>query len=169
MPHKRNPQLSDDCIATGAQVRAPVPSALEGMLHDHEVEGAHSAMLDEALQRACVLTGDLLVRLEVIVSGLEVDLARIRANLALSGGMFSSEAVMLGLGRAIGRQTAHDAARAEGVAFAEAPRRDPRVTAYLDAVTIDRLLDPAGHTGLPAGIAAARRARTTAHGITAVR
>ena len=73
MPHKRNPQLSDDCITIGAQLRALVPLALEGMLHDHEVDGAHSAMLDDALERACVLAGDLLVRLEVIVPGLEVD------------------------------------------------------------------------------------------------
>ena len=105
MPHKRNPQLSDDCITIGAQLRALVPLALEGMLHDHENDGAHSAMLDDALQRACALTGDLLVRLEVILSGLVVDPARMRANLDLTGGMISSEAVMLGLGRSIGRKS----------------------------------------------------------------
>ncbi len=173
MPHKRNPQLSDDCITIGAQLRTLVPLALEGMVHDHEVDGAHSAMLDDAVERACVLTGDLLVRLEVIVSGLDVDPDRMRANLALSGGMISSEEVMLELGRAIGRQTAHavvyDAASAEGVTFADALKHDPRVTAHLDATAIDRLLDPAGHTGLSAGIAraAAERARATARDITA--
>jgi 3-carboxy-cis,cis-muconate cycloisomerase len=165
MPHKRNPQLSDDCITIGAQLRTLVPLALEGMLHDHEVDGAHSAMLDDALERACVLTGDLLARLTVILSGLDVDPARMRSNLALSGGMISSEEVMLELGRAIGRQTAHevvyDAAQGEEVTFADALKRDPRVTAHLDATTIDRLLDPVGHTGLSAGIAraAAERAR----------
>jgi adenylosuccinate lyase len=175
MPHKRNPQLSDDCITIGAQLRALVPLALEGMLHDHENDGAHSAMLDDALQRACALTGDLLVRLEVILSGLVVDPARMRANLNLTGGMISSEAVMLGLGRAIGRQIAHevvyDAARVEDTTFTEAIKRDPRVTAHLDAATIDRLLDPASHTGLSADIAraAAQRARATADAITAGR
>ena len=173
MPHKRNPQLSDDCITIGAQLRTLVPLALEGMLHDHEVDGAHSAMLDDALERACVLTGDLLARLEVILSGLDVDPARMRANLALSGGMISSEEVMLELGRAVGRPAAHevvsDAARAEGVTFADALKRDPRVTAHLDATAIDHLLDPARHTGLSAGIAraAAGRARATARDITA--
>ena len=119
MPHKRNPQLSDDCITIGAQLRAVVPLALEGMLHDHENDGAHSAMLDDAVQRACELTGDLLVRLEVIVSGLEVNPNRMRANLDLTGGLISSEAIMLELGRAIGRPRAHeviyDAARAQGI------------------------------------------------------
>jgi 3-carboxy-cis,cis-muconate cycloisomerase len=172
MPHKRNPQLSDDCITIGARLRALVPLALEGMLHDHEVDGAHSAMMQDALQQACELSGDLLARLQVIVAGLEVDPARMRANLALSGGLISSEAVMLGLGRAIGRQAAHevvyDAARATGVTFAGALKRDPRVTAHLDAAALDRLLDPAGHTGLSASLAraAARQARATAHDIT---
>jgi adenylosuccinate lyase len=171
MPHKRNPQLSDDCITIGAQLRALVPLALEGMLQDHENDGAHSAMIDDALQRACELTGDMLVRLEVILSGLVVDPVRMRANLDLTGGMISSEAVMLELGRAIGRQIAHevvyDAARVEDASFAEAIKRDPRVTAHLDAATIDRLLAPAGHTGLSADIAhaAAERARATADGI----
>jgi 3-carboxy-cis,cis-muconate cycloisomerase len=172
MPHKRNPQLSDDCITIGAQLRALVPLALESMQHDHEVDGAHSAMLDDALERACVLTGDLLVRLEVILSGLEVDPARMRANLALSGGMINSEEVMLQLGRAIGRQAAHevvyDAARTGGRTFADALKSDPRVTAHLDAAAIDRLLDPARHTGLSARIsrAAAERGRGTARDIT---
>jgi adenylosuccinate lyase len=115
-----------------------------------------------------VLTGDLLVRLEVIMSGLEVDPARMRANLALSGGMINSEEVMLELGRAIGRQAAHevvyDAARTEGRTFAGALKSDPRVTAHLDAAAIDHLLDPARHTGLSARISrtAAERARATA-------
>jgi hypothetical protein len=81
----------------------------------------------------------------------------------------------LGLGQAIGRQIAHevvyDAARVEDTTFTEAIKRDPRVTAHLDAATIDRLLDLASHTGLPADIAraAAQRARATADGITAGR
>lgn len=55
-----------------------------------------------------------------------------------------------------------------GITFAGALKRDPRVTAHLDATDVDHLLDPAGHTGLSAGIAraAAGRARATARDIT---
>lgn len=87
MPHKRNPQLADDCITISAQIRALVPLALEGMLHDHEVDGAHTAMMDDAIERACVLTGDLLTRLHVILDGLELHEQRMRANLDLTGGL----------------------------------------------------------------------------------
>jgi 3-carboxy-cis,cis-muconate cycloisomerase len=116
MPHTRNPRLSYPCITIGARLRALVPLALAGMLHGHEVGGAHPAMMEDAPQQACELSGDLLARLQVIVAGLEADQARMRASLALSGALISSEAVLPGLGRALGRQAAHevvyDAARA---------------------------------------------------------
>ena len=40
--------------------------------------------------------------------GLEVDAARMRANLDLTNGAIVSEAVMMGLGPHLGRQRAHD-------------------------------------------------------------
>jgi adenylosuccinate lyase len=83
-----------------------VPLALKGVLHEHKVDGAHSAMIEDALQQACALSGDLLTRLMVILSGLELDAARIRANLDLTGSLISSERVMLALGAQIGRQQA---------------------------------------------------------------
>jgi adenylosuccinate lyase len=170
MPHKRNPQLADDCLAIGAQIRALVPLALESMLHDHEVDGAHSAMLDEALEQACVLTGDLLIRLKVILEGLTMDPRRMRANLALSGGMISSELVMLTLGRIVGRQLAHEVvydaaqvARGQG-SFSAALLADARLNAYMDEPELAALLDPTSHTGLSAELAhrSARRARVAA-------
>jgi adenylosuccinate lyase len=165
MPHKSNPQLADDCVAIAAQVRALVPLALEAMLHDNEVDGAHTAMADDAVRRACVLTGDLLARLVVIVAGLELDGARMRVNLGLTGGLISSERVMLTLGARIGRQQAHEivyaAARAD-LPFAEALRADPRVSAHLDTDAIEQLLDPAGHTGLSAQLAREGAARARA-------
>jgi 3-carboxy-cis,cis-muconate cycloisomerase len=173
MPHKRNPQLADDCIALSAEIRALVPLALEAMLHDHEVDGAHTQMLQNALERACVLSGDLLVRLHTIVAGLTVDGERMRANLARTGGLITSEAVMLALGRVIGRQAAHeivyDATRAvgPGTSFAAALRADPRITEHLDDSELDALLDPSAHVGLSAELAhaAATHGREVATGI----
>lgn len=167
MPHKRNPQLADDCMAIGARLRALVAPALESMLHDHEVDGAHSALLDETLEQACVLTGDLLVRLRVVLQGLVVHPERMRANLELSGGLINSELVMLSLGRSMGRQVAHqvvyEAAQrtGEGTSFADALRADPRVTAHLGQTELTELLGPASGAGLSAQLAreGAQRAR----------
>ncbi len=173
MPHKRNPQLADDCIAISVEIRALVPLALEAMLHDHEVDGAHTQMLQGALERACVLCGDLLVRLRTIVAGLTVDEERMRANLDRTGGLITSEAVMLALGLRVGRQVAHeivyDATRAVGAdtTFAAALRADRRITDHLDDGELDALLDPSAHIGLSAELAdaAAAHGRSVAAGI----
>ena len=83
-----------------------------------------------------------------------------RSNLALSGGMISSEAIMLELGKTLGRQHAHDvvyeaaqASVAQGKAFTELLASDPRVTAHLSRGAIDALLNPTSHTGVSAQIA----------------
>jgi adenylosuccinate lyase len=100
-----------------------------------------------------------------------------RANLDLGGGLIMAEAVMLELGKTIGRQHAHDvvydaaqAAFVEGRRFAELLAADPRVTGCLDAAAIDRLLDPTAYTGLCAAMArdAAARARAATDNLNSV-
>lgn len=160
MPHKRNPQLADDCIAFSAEIRAHVPLALEGMLHDYEVNGAHTTMTDEALKRSCILMGDTLTRLVTILSGLELNEKRMLHNLDITGGLLSSESIMLALGKKIGRQRAHevvyeDAQKAamSDQSFRDILMKDSRVTEYLDEDTLIRLLDPATKIGLSSKIA----------------
>src|SRR3954469_15183247 len=171
MPQKRNPKLCQDIIAAAAEVRATVPLALEAMQTEHEADRTTSLMMDSAEARACVETGDMLARLVEVLRGLRLDPGRMRHNLNLGGGLIMAEAVMLNLGKTIGRQHAHDvvydaaqAAFVEGKSFSALLAADPRVTAHLDAKQIEALLDPAGYTGLCAEMArdAAARARTAA-------
>lgn len=160
MPHKRNPQLTLDVVNTSTQLRALVAPALEAMLHDHEANGGMTGVLEDTVSRACVLAGDLLSRLVVIIGGLSFDPDRMRANLALSGGLIGSESLMLRLGARIGRQEAHEvvyahaqAAAVTGQDFAALLAADPAVSAHFSPAEIDRLLDPASHLGESAAIA----------------
>jgi adenylosuccinate lyase len=171
MPHKRNPQLSQDMLTISAQIRAMVPLALEAMVQGHEGDGARTAMMDEAVTRACILAGDLLARLRMVLAGLELDGGRMRTNLGLSGGLIMSEAVMLALGAKVGRQRAHDVvqeaagvAHAGGRTFQEILTTDPRVRDHLTDREVTALLDPLAHAGLSREIAhaAADRASTLA-------
>ena len=82
-----------------------------------------------------------------------------------------AEAIMLELGKQIGRQRAHDAVyeAAQGSVTQERPFRellaeDPHVSARLTAPQIEALLDPAQYTGLCSQFAerGAGRARETA-------
>ncbi len=173
MPQKRNAKLCATTVATAARIRALVPLALEAMIQSHEVDGSRSTMMDHAVTEACVLTADLLDLLHRIAAGLEIHSGRMRANLDLTGGLISAEAIMMELGALIGRQTAHEVVhhavtlvvtQEPPITFRAALLDDPRVTAHLTPAQIEALLDPTRHVGLSAELArqVARRARTTA-------
>ena len=178
MPQKRNPKLCQDIIALAAEVRTQVPLALEAMQTEHEADRTMTLMMDAAEARACIATGDMLVRLTEVLRGLVLDPERMRRNLDLGGGLIMAEAVMLELGRTLGRQHAHDivydaaqAAFVEGRAFSDLLASDARVTKHLDGGAIRKLLDPVAYTGLCAQMAreGAGRARALAQRLAAAR
>jgi 3-carboxy-cis,cis-muconate cycloisomerase len=159
MPHKRNPQLCQDILSISSEIRALVPLALEGVQSEHEADHC-PGMVFEAITRACLLSGEVLERIHVIVGGLRLNPRRMRSNLDLSGGMISSEAIMLELGKTIGRQHAHDVvyegaqiSALQSKSFRELLASDPRVARHLSKSSIDGLLDPASHIGFSARIA----------------
>jgi adenylosuccinate lyase len=83
-----------------------------------------------------------------------VDEQRMRENLNLTGGLILAEALMLELGRHIGRQEAHDvvyeiseAAFGPGASFSELLAADPRITQHMSKDDIQTLLDPSRYTG----------------------
>ena len=171
MPQKRNPKLAQDIVAGAAQVRALVPLALEAMQTEHEADRTTSVMMDKALNESCVLTGDILQRMLSLFAGLRIFPDRMRQNLDLSGGLIMSEAIMLELGKRIGRQQAHDAvydaAQAsftERIPFSHALSQTPEITAHLTPDQITALLDPTAYTGVCALLAerAATQAREVA-------
>jgi 3-carboxy-cis,cis-muconate cycloisomerase len=155
MPQKRNPKLCQDIVGFAAEVRSLVPLALEAMQTEHEADRTTTVMLDAAEGRACILMGDMLSRLAEVLRGLTLNRQRMRANLDLGGGLIMAEAVMLELGKVLGRQHAHDvvydaAQRAftEQLSFGMLLKADARVTAHLPASAIEQLLDPVAYTGL---------------------
>jgi 3-carboxy-cis,cis-muconate cycloisomerase len=159
MPHKRNPQLCQDILSISSEIRALVPLALEAVQSEHEADHCPGTIF-EAITRGSVLSGEMLERIHLIVGGLSLHPQRMRSNLDLSGGMISSEAIMLELGKTIGRQHAHDvvyeaaqASASDEGSFPQLLASDARVTAHLGGKEIDSLLDPTGHTGFSSKIA----------------
>lgn len=173
MPQKRNSKLCSTAVSTSAKIRALVPLALDGMIQSHEVDGAKSVMIDHAVTESCILTGDLLTGLTRIVAGLEVFPDRMQANLGLTGGLITAEAVMMELATMVGRQAAHEVVHRAAqevatshprIAFAEALAADPVVGERLTRDQISTLLDPTRHIGLSAELArqTSRRAAAAA-------
>ena len=168
MPQKRNPILCQDIIADAAQVRALVPLAFESMMTEHEANRATTVMMRAVIGPASILTGDILGRLIEITGGLDLDPERMRANLTLTDGMILSEAIMMDLGRQLGRQVAHDLVYdavdkvlAGETGFVDALSSDPRIGDKLGADGLRRLGDPAAYIGLCAEMA--REQAATAH------
>lgn len=166
MPQKRNPKLCQDIVGFAAEIRSIVPLALEAMQTEHEGDRTTTVMMDAAEARACIATGDMLARLVEVMAGLKLNPKRMRANLDLGGGLIMAEAVMLELGKTLGRQHAHDVvydaaqrAAEEGLSFADLLSADPRVSDRLTSRQIRGLLAPEAYAGLCADMAreAARR------------
>lgn len=165
MPQKRNPILCQDIMAGAAQVRALVPLALDAMMTEHEANRTTTVMMRAAVGPACIHIGDCLGRLNAIAGGLQLFPERMRENLDLTGGMILSEAIMMELGKALGRQAAHDVVYeaieevlAGKVSFGDALARAPELSAALPPEAVQAMLDPAAYTGLCADMARAQAA-----------
>src|SRR5678815_5250614 len=96
----------------------------------------------------------MLQRMIVLFDGLQVFPERMRQNLDLAGGLIMAGALMLGLGKKIGSQRAHDAVYEAAQAsatqdrpFRETLAEDPHVSGGLTAAQVEALLDPAQYAG----------------------
>lgn len=154
MPHKRNPEISEQLDTLARVVRADATLALEGVVHLHERDArawkAEWAVLPEACAGAAAAVAFGIELLE----GLEVDAERMAANVAAQEGYVMSEPVMRLLADRIGKHSAHEVvfrAAMEGVAkgmsLREALLSDPTVGEHLDPADLDGVLDPESALG----------------------
>ena len=154
LPHKRNPVTCAVVLAAAARMPGLVSSMLGTMLQEEErgLGGWHAEW--ETLPEILGVFGGALHRLAETVAGLEVDTARMRANIDVTRGLIFAEAVQMALARAIGRAQAH-ALVADACRRAQAEKRHlrdvlaslPAVTGHLSPEELDRLFDPLLYLG----------------------
>jgi adenylosuccinate lyase len=97
MPHKKNPIRSERIAGLARVVRGYVTPVTEGIPLWHERDISHSSVERIALPDAAIATDYLLHLTTGLVEGLQVDAARMRANLDFTGGLLYSSAVLLEL------------------------------------------------------------------------
>ena len=146
MPHKRNPILSENLCGLARMMRAYAAAALENTGLWHERDISHSSAERMIAPDATATLGFMLERATRLIEGLVVYPARMAENLARTGGLWASEAVLLALvgsGLSVGRRAyvlvqrnAMRAWRDEG-RFVELLSADPDIAARLspDALT----------------------------------
>ena len=105
-------------------------------------------------RKSSALAAGALAQTRFLVSGLQVDEKKMRANLDITSGLIVSEAVMMGLGPHIGRQCAHDLVYdicrqviATGRPLVDLLAEHARIAKHLDRAALERLCDPANYLG----------------------
>lgn len=154
MPQKRNPISSCYIHAAISVVRQHVAALLDAMVADHERSTGPWEIEWIVLPEAFCLLAGALKQARFVLEGLEVDAARMRENLAMTHGLVVSEAVMMGLGRHLGRERAHDLvydicreAIRQKRPLLDLLAENPEITRHLDRAQLAELCDPANYLG----------------------
>ncbi|WP_375477051.1 lyase family protein [uncultured Jatrophihabitans sp.] len=108
MPQKVNPIASEIVIGAAGAAGSLTSSLLRMQEAGHERAAGEWQIEWHVIPQLGVLAGTALRQTRTILEGLRVDPARMRANLALDGGLVMAEAHMIGLAQALGRERAHD-------------------------------------------------------------
>jgi 3-carboxy-cis,cis-muconate cycloisomerase len=155
MPQKRNPVSSLYIHATAALVRQNAAALMEAAVADHERSTGPWEIEWIALPEIFLLSSGALAQSRALAEGLIVDAARMRANLDMTGGQISSEAVMMGLGPYLGRQRAHDLvydhcrqAATSGRPLLDILAADAEIGRHVSRQQLTDMLDPAKYVGL---------------------
>lgn len=153
MPHKRNPENSEQLVTLSRVIRAQAGLALEGMVSEHERDGRAWKTEWLLLPEACLAFSASCTLGVAMLGGLEVDTERMSQNLASHRGYLMSEPVLRALSDRLGKHTAHDAvyeASMTGIEagqdFATALRADRRLDVITDE-ELRSLLDVRGALG----------------------
>ena len=155
LPHKRNPIVSAVVLAAAARMPGLVGAMLGAMVQQQErgLGGWHAEW--ETMPEIIGLAGGALHHLTRTIVELEIDVARMRANLDLTHGLIFSEAVQMALGSVMGRMAAHELvgaacerARAGRRHLREVLEDDAAVMKHLSREQLDQLFDPRQYLGV---------------------
>jgi len=155
MPQKRNPIGCEALVAIAALVAQAAALMFAAMRHDHERATGPWHVEWEVIPETCILAGGALRQATALLQDLVVRPQRMARNLVLTDGLIVSEAVMMALAPALGRQRAHDAvyraamaAVESGCSLEDVLLQDPEVTPHLSRDRVRALLDPSRYLGL---------------------
>lgn len=153
MPHKRNPVSSMIGLAAATRIPQQAATLLAAMGQQHE-RGLGNWQAELAEWPALFLSAHGALRaLDDAVAGLQVDTARMRANIDGLNGLVFAEALSIWMAGAIGRPRAHEevermtrTAVAEGRHLRDIAGGDmaatPALYEGLDLASLDALFDP---------------------------
>ncbi len=141
MPHKRNPVTCEQISGLARVVRANAQAAFENVPLWHERDISHSSVERIILPDSTILIDYLLNKTSWLISGLQVNEARMRRNFDLTRGLIFSGQLLLDLAAAgMLREDAYRLVQSHAMRaweedgdFRAAIANEPRISEYLDA------------------------------------
>jgi 3-carboxy-cis,cis-muconate cycloisomerase len=107
MPHKRNPVAAATALAAATLAPNLAATIFAAQVQDHERSAGPWHAEWPTLPTLLLVTSGALAAIVDIAEGIEVDVARMRANLDVTGGLIMAEAVTMALAAKIGKADAH--------------------------------------------------------------
>jgi len=154
MPQKRNPISCLYIHANISVVRQHAAALMDAMVADHERSTGPWEIEWVVLPEIFCLMAGALKQTKFVLAGLEVDAARMRANIDITKGLVMSEAVMMGLGPCIGREYAHDlvyelcrAALKDNRPLIELLAEHAEISRHVSRAKLEEFCDPANNLG----------------------
>ena len=154
MPHKRNPVAAASALAAATMAPNLAATMFAAQVQEHERSAGPWQAEWPTLPTLMLVTSGALAAVVDIAEGLEVDVARMRANLDTTGGLIMAEAVAFALAEKVGKSEAHrlvevlsKKAVAEKKHLRDVLVEDAKVKAQLTAETITSLLEPMTYQG----------------------
>lgn len=154
MPHKRNPERSEQVVVLAKLARANSSVAMESMLQEHERDARGLRLEWVAVADVAHYTLAALDILNEVLADLEVHKERMARNAHEAAEYICTEAVMLALAHRLGKQSAHaliyevsQHAQSTGSSLRTVLESREEVTCWMDAADLDRLLDPFHYLG----------------------
>lgn len=145
MPHKRNPVVCEQISGLARVLRANAQAAFENVALWHERDISHSSVERVILPDSTILTDYLLSKTTWLISGLRVNVDRMRRNVDLTKGLIFSGQLLLDLAAAgmlredayrVVQQHAMQAWNSEGD-FRAAVTDDPHIRKHLSKEQMD--------------------------------
>ncbi len=153
MPHKRNPEKTERVCGLARVLRGYGATAMENVALWHERDISHSSAERIILPDATATLHYMLWLFNSVMAGLEVDEARMRANLDLTRGLVYSSRILLALvDKGLDRQVAYKLVQRNaqkvwrnedaGAGLLAMLQADPEVAAQMSPAELEALADP---------------------------
>ena len=154
MPHKRNPVAAATALAAATMAPNLAATIFAAQVQEHERSAGPWQAEWSTLPSLLLVTSGALAAIVDIAEGLQVDVARMRANLEATDGLIMAEAVAMALAEKIGKSEAHHLVEAaskkavtEKKGLRELLTKNPKVTAHLSADRLAKLFEPMAYQG----------------------